>query len=286
MDVTSIADWINRFAWYHSIDLGDGCLTPGQPFEPVWDNIRTVRNHIDYTGKSVLDIGSMEGMWAFEAEALGASAVAATDCYCEGGFGNVLEKFLFCRQRLSSSVMPFYNVSPYELWPRLNTWIRGRTIEHAGECHLFDIVQNLGVLYHVRDPLFVLSQTRNVIRTGGELLLETAAVANDDRSALYFNGVPPDPARIYDDRTTWWAPTIPCLKEMARAALFEPLEQTLSTTPPYQRGDLWLCRVAMVCRAVDARSYPQPYADELCATYRNPGLTEARFTRVPDPLPE
>lgn len=31
----------------------------------------------------------------------------------------------------------------------------------------YDIVQHLGLLYHVRDPLWTLSQCRSVVKTGG-----------------------------------------------------------------------------------------------------------------------
>lgn len=266
--------------WYHKIDLGNGVVTPGRDFEPVWDNIRAARRSIDYSEKRVLDIGSMEGMWAFEAEKLGASTVVATDCYCEGGFGSVLDKFLFCRSALNSSVIPCYNTSPYQLWDRLDTIIRGRIDEGSADCTLFDIVQHLGVLYHLRDPLLSLSQSRSMIKTGGLLLLETAAVANDDASCMHFNGVPPDEFRIYNDKTTWWAPTLPCLKEMARASLFEPMEGTLFTTTPYKQKNLWLCRTALVCKAVGQASFPPEYSDELASHYRNPGFSKERFPRV------
>lgn len=69
--------------WYHKIDLGHGVVNPGQPFDAVWDMIRQSRAALDYKEKSVLDIASFDGMWAFEAEKLGASTVVATDCYYE-----------------------------------------------------------------------------------------------------------------------------------------------------------------------------------------------------------
>src|SRR5262245_23663151 len=102
---------------------------------------------------------------------------------------------------------------------------------------LFDIVQHLGLLYHLRDPLLSLSQARSVLRQGGHLLIETAVVAEETASYMLFNGVPPDTARIYEDVTTWWAPTIRCLREMLRASLFAPLDETLHLTPRYEQGD-------------------------------------------------
>src|SRR5206468_1469699 len=107
---------------------------------------------------------------------------------------------------------------------------------------------------------------------GGHLLIETAVVAEETASYMLFNGVPPDTARIYEDVTTWWAPTIRCLREMLRASLFVPLDETLHLTPRYEQGDHLLCRAALVCRAVGAEAVPARYFRELVRTYRNPGL--------------
>ncbi len=56
--------------WYHKIDLGNGVVTPGRDYDTIWDNIRASRSHINYNDKTVLDLGSWDGMWAFEAEQL------------------------------------------------------------------------------------------------------------------------------------------------------------------------------------------------------------------------
>ncbi len=55
-------------------------LRPASTGENVWSNARQVRNTVDYRDKAVLDLASWDGLWAFEAEALGAAMVVATDC--------------------------------------------------------------------------------------------------------------------------------------------------------------------------------------------------------------
>jgi tRNA (mo5U34)-methyltransferase len=261
--------------WYHSIDLGDGIVTPGgTEYEPVWANIREARRQVDYEGKTVLDLGSMEGMWAFEAEQLGAETVVATDCFYEedGPLGNPLERFLLCREALHSEVIPFYNVSPYRLSERLDLFLHERRPGGPPAERRFDVVQHLGLLYHLRDPMLSLSQSRSVMNPGGLLLIETAVVADDSASYMLFNGVPPDRQRIYKSPTTWWAPTITCLLEILRASLFRPLEDSMTTTEPYREGEHSLQRAALVCEAVGAEAVPQRYYRELTRLYRNPGL--------------
>ena len=64
-------------SWYHSIDLGGGVVTPGNP--P--DGRMRRRASPGSRGRTVLDIGAWDGFWSFEAEARGASRVVAMDHY-------------------------------------------------------------------------------------------------------------------------------------------------------------------------------------------------------------
>ena len=57
---------LNRFFWYHTVDLGDGIITPG-----VYD-YRKELEHFHFpdvmSGMRVLDVGSATGFFAFEFE--------------------------------------------------------------------------------------------------------------------------------------------------------------------------------------------------------------------------
>lgn len=287
MNAEQKREGIKKFRfWYHKIDLGDGVITPGLDLEPVWDNIRESRQYIDYKNKRVLDIASFDGMWAFEAEKMGASQVVATDCYF-----NTYRNFLFCKEALGSEVIPYYNVSPYDLHNRLDVFFQENWDDQKPYERLFDIVQHLGLFYHLRDPLYTLSQSRSVIKTGGTLLIETAAIVNNDSSIMLFNGVPPKKQRIYEDLTTWWAPTIPCLKELLQASLFEPVDESikilkkekLSTqlTELIKRAfgneQFEISRVSVVAKAVGPAEVDKEFFRELSRTYRNPGLVTERI---------
>ncbi len=268
--IARIREEMDRFSWYHKIDLGSGLVTPGLALENVWDGIRKTRNHLDYKNKHVLDIASFDGMWAFEAERLDAGTVVATDSNFRA-----YHNFLFCRQVLNSAIIPYYNISPYELSERLLVHFEDiHEAEHPYH-NLFQIVQHLGVLYHLRDPLWSLSQTRSVMRKDGHLLLETAVILDDEASYMVFNGVPPAPGRIYEDITTWWAPSLLCLKEMLHASLFEVDEQTITVVPQAEN----MGRVSLIARAIGPDELPPPYLEELNRTYRNPGLKTENLNR-------
>lgn len=273
-----------RTYWYHKIRLSPSIVTPGFDLEPLWDNVRKVRACLDYKGKRVLDIGAFDGMFSFEAEKLGASAVIATDCLYRS-----FDNFLFCREVLGSSVVPYFNVSPYNLVQRLDVYLQEQYAE-GREDRRFDIVQHLGLLYHLRDPLLSLSQARSVLKPAGNLLIETDIVLDRDESFLLFNGIPKE-ARVRDNYSVWWAPTKSCLFEMLEATLFEVRQDSYSEIyfevpgrdtgrilpgrgaatqpkPKYRIG-----RAAVVARATPPDAANEKLLMELMRTYRNPGLS-------------
>jgi len=207
--------------------------------------------------------------------------VVATDCYYE-----TYKNFLFCKEVLGSHVIPYYNVSPYDLWNRLDVFLQEDWRDQKPYDRLFDVVQHLGLLYHLRDPMLTLSQARSVVRSGGYLLMETAVVVGENDSFMVFNGVPPDKPHLYKDVTTWWAPSLPCLKEMLKASLFEPMEETVHVlgeeSLPQSLKHLLkrylahekfkVSRASLVAKAVTAEDVDGEYFRELARTYRNPGL--------------
>jgi tRNA (mo5U34)-methyltransferase len=232
---------IPRRNWYHRMDLGNGVTTPGLPWEVLWDNTRQARKEIDYANKTVLDLGSWDGMWAFEAEMLGAAFVVATDCmnYWQLPWHRGMDNLLLVREAIFSKVVPLWNLSPYVLRERLDNMLYSHALLKDG----FDIVQHLGLLYHLRDPLLSLAQARSVIKDGGILLLETALCGNGDSCMMRFNF---GPGAFYNDFTSWWAPTLSCLREMLRTSLFEMDEDGAA----FQYTDSPVCRVALRARAL------------------------------------
>ena len=49
----------------HTIDLGQGLITPGRDFDDIWAVCRASMDKIDFRGKRVLDIGACDGLWSF-----------------------------------------------------------------------------------------------------------------------------------------------------------------------------------------------------------------------------
>ena len=249
-----------RRPWYHSIELEPGIRTPGEPYEPSWNNTRLVRKKLDYAGKSVCDLATFDGMWAFEAERLGASFVLATDCMWR-------ENPLFCQRTLGSKVVFLLNVPPHEVVNRLDSFLRCNDHWRQEKGLKFDIVQHLGLFYHLRDPLQSLLQARSILKDGGKLLFESAAMMNEPRNVMAFNPYPR--WQIYDDVTTWWAPSVPCLKELLDRSLFGVDDSEVSVIEQHNGFG----RVALIATSKPIEQCNPMLVWELKNTYRTPGLS-------------
>jgi hypothetical protein len=111
---------------------------------------------------------------------------------------------------------------------------------------------------------------------------------------MIFNGLPRK-ARLRDNYSVWWAPTVACLKEMLEATMFEVTGATVSTiefdTPKASTGmasnagqgaanlehTYKMGRCALIAQAREPGSANEKVERELCRTYRNPGLDLARL---------
>lgn len=182
--------------WYHRIELFPGYFTPlyRQDIAPQWDMVRRVRRELHYPGKTVLDIGTMDGMWAFEAEQLGARQVTTIDTW-QGNYLQASERFKLAHEVLKSK-SHFVEDSVESL----------RTVT-ADFNYTFDIIQFLGVLYHLENPILALRNARNAVHDGGVMLLETAVWTESGPPMARFNS----DRGVYDDPTTFWAMNEACL---------------------------------------------------------------------------
>jgi tRNA (mo5U34)-methyltransferase len=90
--------------------------------------------------------------------------------------------------------------------------------------HDFDVVLYLGVYYHLRDPLLSFARLRQVMRTGAVLLVEGQVIDAPQAYARFFYR-----EHYLGDRSNWWIPTIPCLREWVESSFFEIEEEYRQT---------------------------------------------------------
>lgn len=192
--------------WYHTIDLGNGVITPGADDTPV--RLARIGLPASLAGQSVLDIGAWDGFFSFEAERRGASRVVAADYYSWHGVGwgtgDGKAGFRLAKEALSSKVEDA-DVDVMQLSP--------------GALGTFDLVLFLGVLYHVPDPLGALERVAAV--TASQLILETVVdMVGISRPALAF--YPND--ELNRDPTNWFAPNEAAMVGMLKRVGFAHVE--------------------------------------------------------------
>lgn len=216
----------NKMGWYHTVRLFDDYVTPCYTKAanlPLWNMIRSVRASLPYKGKKVLDVGTWDGMWAFEAEDLGASTVVGFDDWSKRPNGLAQTQFA---ADVRKSRAHFLKADLYNL---------PKDLPGAP----FDIVQNLGVLYHLAHPLLGLEVLRKMTKTGGMMLLETAWWDNESATPMMLSNGKGD---VYGgDQMTFWAPNHACLSWMIKITGWgKPIAHADLRRKPIKRC-CWIC---------------------------------------------
>jgi tRNA (mo5U34)-methyltransferase len=229
--------------WWHSIDLGDGVVTPGGKSPEVLECELDVIDLPDLAGRTVLDIGGWDGYFAFEAERRGASRVAVLDHYVWSL--DLPRQQAYWRECQAAGVQP----EPYEQLPfwqpdtlpgragfdtarealgsRVEPIVADFAHDDLSGIGTWDVVLFLGVLYHLQEPFDALKRLRGLTR---ELaVIETQAIAVEGHEAAplwqFFPG-----AELNADSSNWWAPNVAGLEAALTAAGFA--EVTVKQGPP------------------------------------------------------
>jgi tRNA (mo5U34)-methyltransferase len=201
-EADTLRESVAALRWYHTIDLGEGIVTPGYDNSPF--RLARIGLPASLTGRSVLDIGAWDGFFSFEAERRGAARVVASDHYSWHGLGwdtgAGKAGFELARRALQSRVEDV-DVDVMDLSP-----------ERVGA---FDLVLFLGVLYHLKDPLAALERVASV--TKHQLILETVVdmVGFGRPAAAFYPGT-----ELNNDPTNWWGPNAAAVIGMLRVVGF------------------------------------------------------------------
>ncbi len=196
---------IDELKWFHSIDFGNGLISPGRfpPTMPpnytlfgIYDALR----FIDLKELSCLDIGTVDGIIAFILKKLGAAQVTATDMALR-------ENFTFGRELLQLDVNYKTPVSLEEM-PSVFKGVH------------FDLVVMAGVLYHVFDPLRALSICRDLLRESGYLLVETSYLFDEKNPCMSFNPMDRS-SRCINLPNVFWRPSKSCVEGMLQVTGFQ-----------------------------------------------------------------
>jgi tRNA (mo5U34)-methyltransferase len=223
-----LAHEVARYRWYHTLELADGVVTEG-----MFDHRAAVDRYLvpdDLSGMRCLDVGTMDGFWAFEMERRGAREVLATDVgqvddldwpplwrrRIEPTLDETKEaRFELAHTALGSSVQRIER-SVYELGSDL------------GE---FDLIFCGDLLVHLKDPITAIQRMRSVCRG--------SAIVCNPVKRFRFAGRRPIAQFDGIDEFQWWLLNEAALKRMMLATGFARVEVGPSFELPARGAGSW-----------------------------------------------
>lgn len=151
-DTVELCTRIQKYRWYHNIEVAEGIFTlPGHTFQPIWDFIIEAFEAVDFNRKAVLDLGCRDGLFSFEAEKRGARTITGIDNDMSPGATELLIPLFNSKVKLEEKNI--YDINP----------------EDTGR---FDIILFLGLLYHLRYPVWGLKKAVDCLEDKGLLIIE------------------------------------------------------------------------------------------------------------------
>lgn len=228
-DTWELARAVGRYTWYHTLELGQGVVTPG-----MFDHRPVVNRYLlpdELSEKRCLDVGTMDGFWAFEMERRGAVQVVAIDLDDPEtldwpvsirakapktlGLTND-ERFRLAHRQLRSKVER-KTLSVYDLSPDI--------------LGTFDLVFCGDLLVHLKDPITAVERIRSVCRGSAVLCTPIVKLRFGRRRALaVLDGI---------ENFQWWVFTMSALERLALSAGFSRVPEKGVFRLPARTGGQW-----------------------------------------------
>jgi len=193
---------VRRYFWFHSIDLGNGVVTPGPKSLPVLRaEADAIFGPLALRGKSVLDIGAWNGYFSFEAKRRQAERVLATDHHCWSPEINGRATFDLARVALGLEIEGL-DIDVPDLVP-----------DRVGQ---FDVVLFLGVFYHLVDPIRALHNLAALTKEVAVVETHLDLRGLERPAMVFYPGT-----ELNNDPTNWWGPNRQCMEALLRLVGFE-----------------------------------------------------------------
>jgi tRNA (mo5U34)-methyltransferase len=203
---------VDSIVWWHPFTFPNGVKTrgtKGASSSEYCEELVRVEAQAAFKypvqGKTVLDVGAWNGYFSVEAARRGAKRVVALDKDTwEDPYWQGFKGFELVRRYLA---------------PNIEAVTRDVMDLRSSPVGKFDCVLFLGVLYHLKHPLFVLESLFNL--TLEHLVVETHVDITDyGRPAMVFY---PD-AELAGDSSNWWGPNVECVIQMLKTVGFSRVE--------------------------------------------------------------
>ena len=201
---------VDQFNWWHTFTFPNGVKACGVKNETLLDVETRCAFKYFGEGKTVLDVGAANGYFSIEAVRRGANRVVALEKW--SWLGDGFKQFELARQYLAPDIETVH----HDVMD-----LRSLSLES------FDYVLFLGVLYHLKHPLYVLEILSDL--TLGHLVVETHIDITDyERPAMVFY----PGSELNSDASNWWGPNVHCVTEMLKIVGFVRVEYSIHPLAP------------------------------------------------------
>jgi tRNA (mo5U34)-methyltransferase len=219
---------VTRYRWYHTLDLGHGVVTEG-----MFDHRKVIDRCLlpnDLSGLRCLDVGTMDGFWAFEMERRGAAEVLAADVRDVEDLDWPPRWRHRVTPTLDATKAARFALAHAALDSRVKR-IERSVYELAGDLGKFDLVFCGDLLLHLKDPITALQRMRAVC--GGSTIVFNPVKRfrlMRRRPIAEFDGI---------DEFQWWLLSEASLKRMMLATGFDQVEVGRRFALPPRAGGSW-----------------------------------------------
>lgn len=239
-------DCLGKYWWYHTVDLGNGLVTPG--CYDYRQSLSSFKFPPDMRGMRVLDVGSATGFFAFEFEQRGADvtsvevpSLSSLDCFPGDTLQDQLRKARIGLGNLGW--MPigesvdhlFANSTPEEIYRNIldgpfkfcHETLGSKVVRHYGRVYDlpkanlgpggFDLVFAGDVLLHTINPLQALAALKEVC--SGMLIIAQPMPELPEPGMRYIGG-----GTAGEDGFAWWLADRVCLEQLLKKLGFKHVE--------------------------------------------------------------
>ncbi|HXN58830.1 MAG TPA: methyltransferase domain-containing protein [Acidimicrobiales bacterium] len=235
MNISELRDEVDKYPWYHTIDLGNGILTKG-----MFDH-RAYEGHYmlpdDLSGRRCLDVATMDGYWAFAMERRGATEVVALDIEDPEALDWPASIYERTVKTIDETKGTRFELARTALGSRVQRELRSA---YALDTDLgtFDFIFCGDLLVHLKDPMTAIERIRRVCRG-------SAVICNPVKEQFPYRR---RPLAQFDgiNEFEWWVTNLAGLERMVRAAGFERVEVGKPFDVPATGGGSWRGRRGVV----------------------------------------
>lgn len=234
---------IKNNKWFHSIKFNENLISPGRfssdrPQNYTLYGILHYLENINLKDTNCVDMGTMDGLIAFSLKYYGAKKVVATDMAYRKNFYDGM-KYLN---------LDIEYKQPY-MSKDLPVVLNNKKV---------DLIVCAGILYHVLEPMKLLSDCRNSLKNNGLLLLETQYMYYTNKPYISFSPIDKRYGSIHAN--TFFRPTLSTLIGMLEISGFEVIS-TISINS----------RVTILAKAIKPSQINSSYkmVNKICKTYEN-----------------